>query len=116
MRAALPVADGRVGDAICQVEEPAAAVRQRSTLSRVAHAGWIGTFSWANYGNARLGFTVKYPADIFVFEPAQSDERITRFRSRDGRAALRIFATPNLDGRTLTQYRTALIQERYAKA
>lgn len=73
--------------------------------------------SWASYRNARFGFTLRYPADIFAFEAAQSDEHVKRFRSRDGRAAvLRIFGTPNLAGRTLAQYRTVLIQERYAKA
>ena len=72
--------------------------------------------SWASYRNARLGFSLRYPADIFVPEPAQSDDLVTRFRSRDGRATLQIVATSNVAGRTLAQYRTALIQERYRQA
>jgi len=71
---------------------------------------------WASYRNARLGFSLRYPADIFVPEPAQSDDLVTRFRSRDGRATLQIVATSNVAGRTLAQYRTALIQERYRQA
>jgi hypothetical protein len=72
--------------------------------------------SWARYRNARFGFALRYPADIFVLEPVSSDELVRHFRSRDGRATLRIVATPNVAGRTLAQYRTALIQERYGKA
>jgi hypothetical protein len=72
--------------------------------------------NWASYRNARLGFSLRYPADIFVPEPAQPDELVTRFRSRDGRATLQIVAISNVAGRTLAQYRTALIQERYRHA
>ena len=72
--------------------------------------------SWASYRNPRFGFALRYPADIFVHEPAQSDELVKHFRSRDGRATLRVVATSNVAGRTLAQYRTALIQERYGKA
>ena len=71
---------------------------------------------WASYRNAAFGFSLRYPADIFALEPALSDELVRHFRSRDGRATLRIVATPNVAGRTLAQYRTALIQERYGKA
>jgi hypothetical protein len=98
-----------------KIEAPAE-VREGNTQASAAHSGRTGPVHWASYRNARFGFTVKYPADIFSLEAAKSDERVKRFRSGDGRAALRIFGTPNLDGRTLSQYRTALIQERYAKA
>lgn len=115
-RGGLSLPDSTVSDATSKIEAPASENRERNTDASAARPDWTGTVNWANYRNARLGFTVKYPADIFVFEPAQSDERTKRFRSRDGRAALKIFGTPNLDGRTLTQFRTALIQERYARA
>ena len=115
-RAGLSAPDGGGAEAAFKVEAPAVEVREQNTQARTAHPGWTGTLNWASYRNARFGFTVKYPADIFVFEPAQSDEGVKRFRSRDGRAVLRIFGVLNLDGRTLTQYRAALIQERYAKA
>jgi hypothetical protein len=72
--------------------------------------------SWASYRNVRLGFSLRYPAHIFVPEPAQSDDLVTRFRSRDGRATLQIVATSDVAGRTLAQYRTALIQGRYRQA
>jgi len=72
--------------------------------------------SWANHRNARLGFSLRYPPDIFVPEPALSNALVTHFRSRDGRATLQIVATSNVAGRTLAEYRTALIQERYRQA
>jgi DnaJ domain len=74
-----------------------------------------GGASWASYRNPHFGFALRYPADIFVHEPAQPDELVKHFRSRDGRATLRIVATSNVAGMTLAQYRTALIQERYGK-
>jgi curved DNA-binding protein CbpA len=115
-RGGLSAPDGGGGEATFKVEAPALEDREINTQARTAHPGGTGTLNWASYRNARLGLTVKYPADIFVFEPAQSNEGVRRFRSRDGRAVLRIFWALNLDGRTLTQYRMALIQERYAKA
>jgi curved DNA-binding protein CbpA len=72
--------------------------------------------SWVSYRNPRFGFALGYPADIFVHEPAQSDELVKHFRSRDGRATLRIVATSNVASMTLAKYRMALIQERYGKA
>ena len=97
-------------------EAPAAEDREENRQASAADPGRTRTVNWASYRNARFGFTVKYPADIFSFEAAQSDDSVKRFRSRDGRAVFRIFAARNLNGRTLGQYRTALLQERYAKA
>jgi curved DNA-binding protein CbpA len=97
-------------------EAPAAEDREQNRQANAADPGRTRTVDWASYRNARFGFTVKYPADIFSLEAAQSDESVKRFRSRDGRAVFRIFAARNLSGRTLSQYRAALIQEHYAKA
>jgi hypothetical protein len=69
--------------------------------------------SWARYKNARFGFSLRYPAHVFALEAARTDNFTTHFRSRDGQATLRILATSNLPGRTLAQYRAALIKERY---
>src|SRR5262249_19027987 len=112
----LSLSNGEGPAKILGIEAPAAEDREGKTLAGMARPLRTDAASWASYRNARFGFTVKYPADIFAIKEDQSDEHARLFRSRDGRAALRIFATPNLAGRTLTQYRTALIQERYAKA
>lgn len=108
--------DSKSAEGVSQNEAAAQERRGGITDSAMALPPWKDAASWANHRNARFGFTLRYPDDIFAFEPAQSDEHVKRFRSRDGRAALRIFGTPNVAGRTLAQYRTALIQERYAKA
>ncbi|NJO34335.1 MAG: J domain-containing protein [Rhodospirillales bacterium] len=84
-----------------------------TTVSAMAIPAWKDVTSWTHYRNASFGFALRYPGDVFAFEPALSDENVKRFRSRDGRAVLRIFGTLNVAGRTLAQYRTALIQERY---
>lgn len=81
-----------------------------------ALASWKDPASWTSYRNVRFGFTLRYPSDISVLERNQSDERVKRFRSGDGRAALRIVGTPNLVDRTLAQYQTELVQERYANS
>jgi hypothetical protein len=93
-----------------QVDDPAG--KAPAALPRQVRADSAG---WASYRNAPFGFSLRYPADIFALEPSQSDDLVKHFRSRDGRATMRIVATPNVAGRTLAQYRTALIQERYGK-
>ena len=115
-RGGLSLSGGEPRETTFEIETHAAEERAKSSQARAAHPVQTDIVRWASYRSGRFGFTVEYPPDIFVFEPAQSDEHVTRFRSRDGRAALRIFGTSNPAGRTLTQYRAALIQERYAKA
>jgi curved DNA-binding protein CbpA len=112
----LSLSNGEGHETTFEIETHAAEERARNPHARATHPVQTDIVHWASYRSQRFGFTVEYPPDIFVFEPAQSDEHVTRFRSRDGRAALRIFGAPNLAGRTLAQYRAALIQERYAKA
>jgi len=67
------------------------------------------------YRNARLGFSLRYPADVFESgKGADSDDRL--LASRDGRALLRIFATTNSVPTTIAEYRRSLIAQRYADA
>jgi hypothetical protein len=94
----------------------AADARAGKALAALPRQSRTDSASWASHRNARLGFSLRYPPDIFVPDPAQSNALVTHFRSRDGRATLRIVATSNEAGRTLAQYRTALIQERYRQA
>jgi curved DNA-binding protein CbpA len=108
--------DSESGEGVSQTETVAQEKRGGVTDPAMALPSWKDGGSWASYRNVRFGFALRYPADIFVLEPTQSDEHVKSFRSRDGRAALRIFGTPNLAGRTLAQYRMMLIQESYAKA
>jgi curved DNA-binding protein CbpA len=72
--------------------------------------------TWAVYRNAYLGFTLKYPADVFTLGGKQTDDSDRLLTSKDGRALLRIFGIPNIMATALTQYRRSLIAQRYPDA
>jgi curved DNA-binding protein CbpA len=87
----------------------APAISPSPAVPRVKPATWVA------YRNARLGFSLKYPADVFESgRQVDSDDRL--LASRDGRALLRIFATTNRAPTTITEYRRSLIAQRYADA
>ena len=69
---------------------------------------------WATYHNARFGFALRYPADVFAYDVGSS-ENVRNFVSRDG-AKLHIFGVDNVAGTTLTRYRRARMAARYAGA
>ena len=72
--------------------------------------------SWTTYRNARFGFALKYPADMFVLETAPADNGAGTFVSRDGRVVLQIRATENGPGDTLEEHRRLLMEQRYGGA
>ena len=72
--------------------------------------------TWAVYRNARAGFTLKYPADVFALGENEVDPDDRLLTSKDGRALLQISVTPNESRQTLAQYRRSLMAERYADA
>jgi hypothetical protein len=80
-------------------------------LSATAQSG-----DWPVYEHPTLGFSLRYPADVFVAQPdnAMVDGRL--FVSRDGRAKLAVGAFANGDGMSLKAYRSFVIRETYAKA
>jgi DnaJ-domain-containing protein 1 len=71
---------------------------------------------WALYRNARVGFALKYPADVFTLGGNEIDPDDRLLTSQDGRALLRISVMPNVPRYTVAQYRRSLIAERYADA
>jgi DnaJ domain len=71
---------------------------------------------WASYRNARFGFALRYPADVFAYEAGPPSENVRTLASRDGGAMLHIFAADNVAGTTLTRYRHSRMVERYAGA
>jgi curved DNA-binding protein CbpA len=71
---------------------------------------------WASYRNARFGFALRYPADVFAHEAGPPSENVRTLASRDGGAMLHIFAADNVAGTTLTRYRHSRMVERYAGA
>jgi hypothetical protein len=70
----------------------------------------------ATYRNERHGFSLSYPAGIFVAEPppANNDGRV--FISRDGSARLLAGALANADGINLRDYRALVLQRSYQGA
>ena len=69
--------------------------------------------SWTTYQNARFGFTLKYPADVFAFDTTPANDNGRTLVSHDGAATLHIFAAMNIAGTTLAKYRRSLIEKRY---
>lgn len=74
-----------------------------------------GARGWVSYRSANFGFTLQYPTDVFLADPAQSDEGKT-FLSRDGRARLVISAAVNTNGMPLTAHRRWLMEGAYKGA
>jgi DnaJ-domain-containing protein 1 len=72
--------------------------------------------TWALYRNARVGFALKYPADVFALGGSEIDRDDRLLISKDGRALLRISVMPNDPRNTVAQFRRSLIAERYADA
>jgi hypothetical protein len=70
--------------------------------------------TWAAFRDARFGFSLAYPSDVFASDPTRSDEG-TVFASRDGRARLVVFARA-ADGLTLAAYRRSLMTGPYKGA
>ncbi len=75
-----------------------------------------GAGLWSTFRDPRFDFTLRYPAGIFVFDPALSEANVHTFVSRDRRATFRIMAAENTDGVSLDRFRRTLIKRRYAGA
>jgi hypothetical protein len=70
---------------------------------------------WAVLSNPRLGFELKYPAEVFAPVAGNAGERLRLLVSRDGRAVLGIFLADGARDQ-LAERRRALMQGRYAGA
>ena len=73
--------------------------------------------NWVSYRDARFGFALEYPLDVFMQDRTQANEgQTSHFVSRDGRARLVVSAAPNMSGMTLAQYRRILMESSYKDA
>jgi curved DNA-binding protein CbpA len=84
-----------------------------STVAALSQSRRRGS-GWTTYENTRFSFALKYPADVFAIDIGTANENDRTFRSTDGDALLRIFATENISGVTPAKYRRSLIEGRYA--
>ena len=71
---------------------------------------------WTFHHNARFGFTLRFPGEVFtaVGDAAEGDDRL--LVSGDGRAVIRISSAATAAGATVDSYRQSLIAQRYAGA
>jgi serine/threonine-protein kinase len=94
-------------------EDTAAADRRAESLP----APDASFASWATHRNARFGFALRYPGEVFAAaETTSGDIPVRTFMSRDGRATLLITAGPIADGLTLPKYRRSVMEQRYGGA
>lgn len=78
-------------------------------------AGSVNGLAWATLRDLRLGFSLSYPADIFVTGPVQTNRGVA-FGSRDGRARLVVSGSMNGDGMPLAAHRRSLMTGPYRNA
>jgi hypothetical protein len=71
---------------------------------------------WAPLENAKAGFELKYPADVFSPKAGNRDADDRLFGSGDGHAVLRVYSDRGNAGTTPSKYRAALLARRYAGA
>jgi hypothetical protein len=71
---------------------------------------------WTSYRDARFGFALRFPADVFAYEAGPSGEDLRTYVSRDGGAKLHIFAADNVAGISLIRYRRSRMIKHYAGA
>jgi hypothetical protein len=84
--------------------------------AQVAEAAPKRFADWATINNPRLGFSIAYPADVFVpiDAPTGVDGRV--LQSADGKAKLLVATFENSDKLTLGAYRDYLLSTTYAEA
>jgi hypothetical protein len=94
-------------------------------IAHMAFAGAVAVFAtaavaqsgdWLTYRNARFGYMISYPIDLFEEEPANDSEDGRLVSSRDGKAKLLIGAFENEERVSLADYRTFLKDRNYPGA
>jgi DnaJ-like protein len=96
-------------------DPPPAAPAQDRASKGLTPPGSVKALTWTGWRNARFGFSLAYPAEIFVADSAEAGEGAT-FRSRDGRARLVVSALVNASGTTLAAHRRSLMDGPYRTA
>ena len=71
---------------------------------------------WASVKNARHGYAIAYPADVFEQRTAPNSDEGRVLFSKDGKAKLLFGAFDNAQNNSLEEYRQFLLSEHYADA
>lgn len=91
-----------------------------ATLLAAAHAASLPATGegggWTSYRNDRYGFSLNFPAEVFVEGETRNREQGALWVSRDRQARLIAVATRNETGETLQSYRSFLIETTYKGA
>jgi hypothetical protein len=109
-----PANAAATGQAASTDTRPATQLVSSSMFSAVSPSA-VRDLGWVAWRNARFGFALAYPADIFVADPAQATDGAA-FRSRDGRARLVVSAGMSRNGMTLGAHRRSLMEGPYKNA
>jgi hypothetical protein len=66
---------------------------------------------WVNYRNERFGFTLSYPANVFIPQPPPANGDGQTFLTGDGRAKVVVYATANDEGYSTENYRKTILKD-----
>jgi len=80
----------------------------------LAEAAAERTGGWTSYRNARHGFMIAWPTNVFPGEPARDTEEGQVLVSPDGAAKLMMASFVNEHGVSMAEYRQQLLAENYA--
>lgn len=105
----------RPPDIPAMIGKPPSAPAQEQASTGLIPPGSVKTLTWTSWRNARFGFSLAYPAEIFAADTADANEGAT-FRSRDGRARFIVTAVTNDNGTTLAAHRRSLMDGPYRTA
>jgi len=66
--------------------------------------------TWAPYKNARYGFSIEYPSDLFTPDEPPFNNAGRSFQSKDGKAQFSVWGSANALEQSLDEYRTGFME------
>jgi hypothetical protein len=86
------------------------------TAAAALAAQSVALSDWATIQNARYGFMIAYPGNVFEPKPGNATIEGQVFVSRDGTAKLIVATFENEGGVTMDEYRRQILEQNYAGA
>jgi hypothetical protein len=106
---------GRIGRAFAR-RLPLAALGLIAVFAAGSAAANDWRREWATLRNARHGFLIGYPSEVFAQRQSPTTDEGRILSSEDGQAQLLVGAFANEDNLSLAEYREFLIKEQYRGA